>query len=238
MSSSSCINHRFLPRCLLLVACLGFAWAAPAQAQASARLSLFALDASAFPVITLGMDAWDASGNLVTGITADQVTLFEDDLPVPLTSLQEIQPGVQFAVALDAGKAFAFRSTSSVSRLDAVTTVLRQWSLEHEDAFSDDLTLVGNGGDIYTHLNAAGFGEALAAYQPDLQTLDSSLTTLSRALDLVSETGSQAGRKRVVLFISSPTQADSIPALLNLTQRALDQQVRVHAWIVASSDLF
>ena len=238
MSSTFCKNRRFMPRCLLLAACLGFAWAGPAQAQSSPRLSLFALDASSFPGITLGMDVWDASGNLVTGITADQVTLYEDDLPVPLTSLVEVQPGVQFAVALDAGAGFAFRGPSTVSRLEIITGVLRQWSLEHEDAFFDDLTLVGNGGDIYSHLNADGFGEALAAYQPDLQTLDSSLTTLSRALDLVSETGSQVGMKRVVLFISSPTPADSIPALLNLTQRALDQQVRVHAWIVASSDIF
>ena len=223
---------------LLLVASLGLVPCLPVHSQSSARASLFALDTSSFPELSLGMDVFDASGSLVTGITADQVTLFENDLPVPISLMEELQPGVQFAVALDAGGAFAFRNQLAINRLDTLRDVLHQWSLAHDDSFNDDLTLVANGGDISAHLSARGFADALSAYQPDLRTLASSLTTLSRALDMVAGTGSQVGMKRVVLFITSPTEAASIPALQNLTQRAVDQQVRVHVWLVASSDYF
>ena len=234
------MKSHFTPRCLLLllVACQLLTPGLAVKSQSSAFVSLFSLDVSSFPMISLGMDILDASGNLVTGITADQVTLFENDLPVPLSSLQETQPGVQFAVALDAGGAFTFRNQYAVSRLDLIKEVLKNWALTHDDLFLDDLTLVGNGGDISTHLTATGFSDALSLYKPELQTLVSNLTTLSRALDLVAEPGTQTGMKRVVLFITSPTEAASIPALQNLTQRAVSLGVRVHVWIISSSDYF
>lgn len=229
---------RFLPASLALLVLVGLAAGLPAHAQTTARVTLYNLDTSSFPEISIGMDVFDASGALVTGLAPDQVTLFEDNLPIPLSSLREPQPGVQFALALDAGKVFAFRDIYAVSRLDVLSDVLRNWTDEHSDSFEDDLTLVTNGGIISSHLTALGFRDALSAYQPDLQTLDSSLTTLSRALDMVAEPGSHKGMKRVVLYITSPPDAASIPALQNLTQRALSLEARVHVWIVASSDFF
>ena len=49
----------------------------------------------------------------------------------------------------------------------------------------------------------AAFMDALVAYQPNLQSLVSSPQTLSLALDAVSEPTSLAGRKPVVLYITS-----------------------------------
>jgi hypothetical protein len=55
---------------------------------------------------------------------------------------------------------------------------------------------------------------------------------------VVSEPPPEAGMKRVVLYITSVPEAEAIPALENLTGRAVDLHVRVHVWIVASKDFF
>ncbi|HEX7540641.1 MAG TPA: FHA domain-containing protein, partial [Anaerolineales bacterium] len=101
------------------------------------------------------------------------------------------------------------------------------------------LSLLPTGGTPATHLaTTAAFSDALTAYQPNLQSPVSSPETLSRALDVVSEPTSQTGRKPVVLYITSLPTAGDIPALQNLTQRAVAGHIRVHVWMVASQDSF
>ena len=211
----------------------------PARAQSAARLDLYALQTASFPAMTAGLDVFDASGNFVTGLTPDAVTLFENNQPRPLTSLEELQPGTDFALALDPGPYFAYRDASAVTRYDKVVQVVREWAAAHPDSLGDDLSLLPTGRTPVSHLaTTAAFSDALAAFQPNMYNLVSSPATLSDALDAVSESTSQTGRKPVVLYITSVPAADAIPALQNLTQRAVAQQIRVHVWIVASQDFF
>ena len=209
------------------------------QAQTSSRVSLYDLQTGSFPTITAGLDIFDSTGNFVTGLTSDSITLLEDNQPRSLTSIEELQPGVQFALALDPGPYFAYRDANAVSRYDKIIQVITAWSATHPDSLGDDLSLVPTDGTVSTHLGTtAAFSEALGAYHPNLQSITSSPETLSRALDVVSETPPQAGMKPVVLYITSVPTADAIPALDNLTQRAVDQNIRVNVWIVASTDFF
>ncbi len=210
----------------------------PARAQTTVRVSLFALDASTYPSISAALDVFDSAGNFVAGLTPAEVTLLEDGQPLTPERLDLLHPGVQFAVALDPGRAFAFRSQGASSRLDNVKSALTAWAAAHNDSLGDVISLVPTGGGIATADNAAAFAEALAAYQPNLLTITPTLDTLSRALDAVSGSGPQVGMKRVVLYIASPPQAASIPALQNLTQRAVDLNIRVHVWIVDSAAFF
>jgi hypothetical protein len=223
---------------LFLLSLIVLAGVLPARAQSAARLELFALDASAFPTISASMDVFDPGGAFITGLQPGQVTLLEDDLPIAPTSLQELQPGVQFAIALDPGAAFAFQDAHAISRFDLVMNVLIHWAEAHADAFNDELSLVPTDAVISSNLSAASFASALAAYQPDLQTIRPTLDSLSHAIDLVSDAGSQIGMKRVLLYITSPLESASIPALQSLTQRAIAMDVRVHVWVVSSPDFF
>ena len=216
-----------------------FVGLAPVRAQGSARLGLFALDTSSFPVVSAGLDVFDASGNFVTGLTADMLTLLEDNQPRPVSSLEELQPGTEFALALDPGPFFAYRDAYAVTRFDKVMKAVKEWAVGHPDSLGDDMSLVPTGGKEAAHLvTTAAFLDALNAYQPNLQNLISSVETLSRALDVVSEPTSLPGRKSVVLYITSVPTADALPALQNLTQRAVANHIRVHVWIVASKDFF
>jgi hypothetical protein len=218
-----------------------FAGLIPAQAQTktSSRASLYDLNTATFPAVTAGLDIFDSAGNFVTGLSPDSITMLEDNQPRPLASLEELQPGADFAVALDPGPYFAYRDANAITRYEKVIQVLKAWSAAHPDSLGDDLSFIPTGGTISTHLaTTAAFSEALAAYQPNLQSITSSPETLSRSLDVVSETPSQSGMKPVVLYITSVPTADAIPGLDNLTQRAVDQNIRVNVWIVASTAFF
>jgi hypothetical protein len=210
-----------------------------AQAQSMALVSLYSLQTAAFPTITAGLDVFDSAGSVVAGMKPEAINLLEDKQPRPLGSLEEVQTGVEFALALDPGPAFAFRDTNAVSRYDKIIQVLKDWIANHSDTLGDDLSLVPTYGILSTHLaKTAAFSDALAAYQPNLLSISPSLNTLARALDAVSEPAPQAGMKHSVLFVTSPTPVDAIPTLQNLAERATAQHVRVDVWIVVSTDSF
>jgi hypothetical protein len=226
---------------VLLSVYLVFAGLTPARAQSqnAAHLSLYALQTGAFPAISAGLDVFDSAGNVVTGLKPDAITLLEDNKPRSLNSLQEVKVGVEFALALDPGPTFAYRDTNAVTRYDKIVQILKSWVASHSDSLGDDLSLVPTYGTLSAHMaTTAAFSDALAAYLPNLQSISPSLDTLSKALDTVSESTSTAGMKRTVLFVTSPTAAEALPTLQNLTGRAVGEQVRVNVWIVASTDFF
>ncbi len=216
-----------------------FAGGISARAQGAPRASLFALQTSSFPSITATMDVFNAAGSFVTGLAPEAVTLLEDNQPRPLSGLEELQPGTEFAMAFDPGPFFAYRDSNAVTRLDKVLQVVKDWAVAHPDALGDDLSLILGGGTSVLHLaSTATFSETLGTYKPDLQKIVSSPGILSSALDAVSATSSQPGKKPVVLYITSvPAEAD-IPVLQNLGQRAVAGFIRVNVWIVASKDFF
>jgi len=208
-----------------------------ASAQGGVRIDLNNLETTSFPVMTAGLDVFDASGNFVTGLSPETITLLEDNQPRPVT-IEEFQPGVDFALALDPGAYFAYRDARGLTRFDKVVQVVRDWAAAHADSLGDDLSLVPIGGVPLMHSDSsAAFLSTLDAYQPTLQTILSSPQTLSLAMDAVSEPRSGSGMKPVVLYITSIPTAGNIPVLQNLTQRAVDQMIRVHVWIVTSPDL-
>jgi len=228
---------------VLVCVYLVFAGSTPARAQTqnqnTARLSLYALQTANFPAVSAGLDVFDSAGNIVTGLKPNSVTLLEDNKPRPLTSLQEVKVGVEFALALDPGPTFAYRDANAVTRYDKIVQILKSWVASHSDSLGDDLSLVPTYGTLSAHMDkTAAFLDALAAYLPNLNSITPSLNTLSSALDTVSESTSTVGMKKTVLYVTSPTAVDSIPTLQNLTGRAVGLQVRVNVWIVASTDFF
>ena len=210
-----------------------------AQSQSTSRLSLYALQTGSFPSITAGLDVFDSTGSVVTGLKPDAITLLEDNQPRPINQLQEVLSGVEFALALDPGPAFAFQDASAVNRYSKIVQILKDWVATHSDTLGDDLSLIPTYGNLSAHLaTTAEFSAALDAYQPNLPFITPTLNTLARALDTVSESTSQPGMKRTVLFVTSPTSVEEIPTLQSLTERAVGQQVRVYVWIVSSTDFF
>ena len=217
--------------CLSLYLLLG--GSLPARAQAAARVDLYDLTTTDFPSLSAGLDVYDASGGLVTGLTAASVSVQEDGQARPVDKLEDLQPGVEFALAFNPGAYFASRDSSGASRYDKVYKVLQNWTATHADSLGDDLSFIPTAASPSVHLTStSAFAGALKAYSPALMVIKPSLDTLSHALDTVSEQPPQPGMKRTVLYISSPPSPNEISALQSLTQRAVSQRVHVNVWIV------
>lgn len=232
----------------LLLFLLFSLWGAvpPARAQTevppagqAAQAVLYALDSSAFPSMTALLDVYDANGGFVSGLKPDAVTLREDSSARPLATLEELHPGTQFVLAFNLGPALAMRDINGISRMDKILRSLQDWAAIRPAGAADDMSLVANGGTTASHLQGSqALLDALTAFKPDLRNLNPTLDTLSNALDVSSEPAAQPGMKRAVLFISSLPDDPAIPTLQNLTDRAVQLQIHVSVWIVASSAFF
>ncbi|MEZ0397335.1 MAG: FHA domain-containing protein [Anaerolineales bacterium] len=224
----------FLLLALLLAGMAG----APAGAQTGLRVELESLSAGSFPTISADFRLYDAAGNAVAGLEAEAVRALEDGVPRPLEALVELQPGVQFVVALNPGPGTAARDQRGVSRQQLVLEALTAWAATLPADNPDDLSFLTTDGVDAVHLGGDAFRQALSAYTADPRSLTPSLTVLSRALDVAAEPTPRPAMKRVVLFISSIPEAAEIPVLQNLTARARDLGIYVNVWIVASRDYF
>ncbi|MBU2609756.1 MAG: FHA domain-containing protein [Chloroflexi bacterium] len=215
------------------------AWLLPASAQRQAQVDLYTLQTDSFPVMTAALDVFDAAGGFASGLTTENITVLEDDQPRPLDSLHELQPGVQFVLAINPGPIFAIRDSNAVSRYDKIAAPLRDWAAARPAESADDLSLVTTDGLVSLHMKSASdFLNALAAYQPDSRAITPSLNTLSRALDIAAETTAQSGMKRAVLFITPLPEREAIPTLQSLAARAAQLKIRVYVWMVAPKDYF
>jgi hypothetical protein len=99
-----------------------------ARAQAQAAVVLYPADAATFPAISSFMDVFDVSGRFVSGILPEQVTVFEDDQPLPLTSLTEMVVPLQLAVAINPGPALGVRDNQGKQRFEGIVEALSAWA--------------------------------------------------------------------------------------------------------------
>lgn len=220
----------------LLVAAL-LACAAPVAAQdAQGTVQIAALESRNFPAMTLFFEAYDAQRQFRSGLTKDQVNILEDGRAVPLDALEQIEPGVQVILAYNLNPTFANRY-AGISRFDAVQTALLDWVSAHPPIESDDLSLASNTGLQTIRLHGAeAWLQALQDYRPDLSRQQSSLVSLSQALDLATDPNPSALMKRFLLYITPLPLAGSLDALTNLTVRASQLGVTVHVWLVAPAN--
>jgi len=211
----------------------------PASAQANAQLDLYHLDASSFPTMTASLDVYDEQGRFVSGLFAENFTVWENNNPLPVTTLEERQPGVQLVVAVNAGPSFASRNEQGISRYDRISQFLQDWGNNLSYETGDDLSLVVNGGNGIQHVQAPQqWLAAFTTYQPDSRNLAPSLQTLSTAIDIVSTAAPQPGMKRAVLFITPMVTEGDVSVLQNLAARAAELNIHVFTWVIGLSNEF
>jgi hypothetical protein len=211
----------------------------PARAQAGARLDLYHLETAAFPTMTAALDVYDEQGRFVSGLFAENFTVWEDNNPLPVTALEEHLPGVQLVVAVNAGPSFASRNEQGISRYDRISQFLQGWGNSLSFETGDDLSLVVNEGNGVLHVQAPQqWLAAFSTYQPDARNLSPNLQTLSTALDVAATPAPQPGMKRAVLFITPMVTAEDVAILQNLAARAVELKIRVFTWVVASPEEF
>jgi len=213
--------------------------AIPALAQNSTRATLSPPNTEHFPRLSAYLDVRNAQGVFLHGLRAGDVQISENGRRVPVATLSELRPGVQFVLAINPGQPFAIRNVQGTSRYELLATALSNWALRRRGATVDDLSLIITAGPVKTHFaNSDELSSMLGNYEFDARAANASLDTLFQAVDIAADPTPRVGMERAVLFVTAPLDGDVTFPLQNLIARARQQQVRVYVWMVSSAELF
>lgn len=200
----------------------------------ASRIELSGLDISHFPQVSAYLDVHGPEGNFLADLTPGDLTVLEDDAPVPATELIVQKPGVRVMVAINAGPGLAIRNVQGVTRFDQVTWALQAWAERIQAGQTDEYALfVNQAGPLPFTSDPHEWLTALNAYKPDLRSVQPSLASLTQALDLSSETLPRFGMEKTILFITPVIEGDSLSAAGDLADRARQAGVHINVWMVA-----
>ncbi len=204
-------------------------------AQGGTEVILFPPETDAFPQVVGYAAIYGVDGRPVHGLSANQVTLLEDDQPVALTAWEETHPGVQVVFAVNPGPPLGVRDVLGVTRYEYVYLQWQSWIQGEHDGTPYDLSLTTGEGVYLRHsADFATLSEALAAYKPDFRQLEPSLAPLETALQLTADPTPRPAMSRVVLFLTPPLPESLLNALPRYAQKAQEQHTRLFVWLVAA----
>jgi hypothetical protein len=229
-------------RALLLSLTLLFLFligASGASAESTFAAVLTVPDVSDFPHMTAFLDVHDPAGAFVHGLTASDVTIQENNLPLPVTELEEQKPGVQFVLAITPGESFTIRDSSGISRYDYLLQGVMAGSWMDQPSGVDDLSLITKNGPQLLHSSdPAVLKSTLESYTPDDQDVSPNLEILASALQIASDPTDRSGMERAILFITPPQPSEVSLGLQSIIASAKQQDIRIYVWTVASQDVF
>lgn len=204
-------------------------------AQNAQRATLTPPKGENYPQMSVFLDAYNAAGGFLFGLTPENITLLENENPRPIQEFEELSPGVQVVVAINIAPSFAIRDELGNSRFDYLSQALLQWGENLPPENGDDLSLITNDEIEITHLNTpATWTSTLENYNPQPRETNSDLNVLAHAIEIAADTPPQQNMKQVVLLLTPSPTPEEIVALQNLTAYAQEQNVHLFAWMVTS----
>lgn len=210
-----------------------------AGAQEETRAFVSAPKTDAFPEISAFLEVRDEQGRFVSGLTAGEMTVIENGERIPVDSLRELQPGVQFVVAINPGRPFSIRDSQAVTRYEYIVEALDSWASALGANHKYDLSLLMNAAPDAVHLTDAGeWLDALYAAPSDHRNAIPNLSILSQAISVAADTTPRQGMGRAVLFITPNPDQATAAALGSLTAQAQQAGVHIFVWMVAAESYF
>ncbi len=235
-------NYKFTSRLLaaFLLFCLVLLSSSHSvQAQAGKVVSISAPVLDQYPEVTCYFSVINRDGTLESGLTADQVSLFEDGIEQELTAFQELNPGIQLVTAFNISNPFSIQDINGISRFSFIKDALIGWADLPVETGEDKVSLISNDGLEHSHLRQkAQFKSILEEYDPQLRESESNYNVLAQAISLASDPVDQPGMKRVVLLFTGQPTSNEIPALDSLTSQAIDSQVQIYTVLISSPAFF
>jgi hypothetical protein len=205
-----------------------------ASAQADLSLRLGPPQTKSFPRIEAYLDVRDSKGDFVHNLHATSLNMLEDEVSIPVATVEEIHPGAQIVVAFNPGSNFAVRNSQGKSRYELLMNALQGWANNRQGQTQDDWSFTTTGGANISHLSdPAEWITRVVSTTVNLNTAAPSLDVLSSAIDLASDPSPRPGMGRAVLFITPPLTGDQTATLENLASRAKQQGIYVYVWMVA-----
>jgi hypothetical protein len=207
------------------------------KAQEAPTGNLYNLKTAAFPTIKLSVDAYDASGNFITGLDKTDFTILEDGQKHSPDEVVVFDPGVEFVVVINPARSFTILDNQGISRYDKIAKALSSWAGTLPAISNDAYSLVTAGGPSAFHTrDPKSWVTSLNAYQPKAKDLSSSFDILTQAIDIASGSMLEPGARRAILFITPLAETADVSTLQSLALRATQLNVHVFVWVVASAD--
>ena len=165
---------------------------------------LAALDIQQFPRVQTYLEVYDPSAYFVEGLSTSEVKIIENDHNLPTTELTELNPGVQFVLAVTFGESMGIRDGLGRTRYDYLLENLNNWVWDTHPQNPDDLSLlIDNGPEVIHQTDSQKIMQSLLDFKPDPRQAVPNLQILSRALEVALDPNKQPGMQPAILFITS-----------------------------------
>lgn len=205
---------------------------APSSAQDNASLTVSNPDLSAFPTIDCSFWAFDEEGSFIKTLELGNVKVQENKRVIVPDSLELMEPGTHFVVAVNEGPTLANRY-AGVQRFENIKKQVLAWAEDQPSQPVDDFSLVGNEGAIVTRLDtSSAWIQALNDYQPDLKAATIGLSSLTTALEIASESSADDSKTRAVLYITPLPDDTQLQGMQDAARRAAELNVHLFIWLV------
>ncbi len=217
------------------------------SAQSSARVELYPPDTSQFPDLVVPAVVHDPAGNLVSGLSAADITVLENGSRLPAEIVEEERRGVTFAVVINDGAALGARDHDGRTRYELISETLQIWAMQGARSEEDEYGLFtpGQGGasgsEPSSHLLLSAWLEAFNAYRPTLTSIPLTLDTINAAIDaLPAPAASTAGLapERVILWITPLPEGVVLDELPSLAQRLKEAGIHLFIWSASPPSAF
>jgi hypothetical protein len=214
-----------------ITVCAMFFLVSVVHAQTKNQLIVGKPDTSKYPKISAYFSAFNPAGNFVKNIQPEELRINENKKIVIADSLEMLEPGVRFIVAINEGPTLANRY-AGVSRVDKVKTALTAWAQAQPVTSMDDFSLVGNAGPQVANLEGPDeWVKAIQAYQPEMRKAQPGLASLSTAIDIATAANGSTRKTHAVLYFTPLPTADQIVGLKDIVSRAVQANVRLFIWL-------
>lgn len=210
----------------------------PVRAQESGRVRLYPPDTSQFPTFTLYLDARDASGGVLHDLQPSDVSLTEDGQFVPVGEMREVHPGMDIAVAVNAGPSMGVRNAQGEARFDVIAAGLDNWASQGGGEATDTYGLFTNGGKPVSGVAIADWQAAFSAYKADFRNAKPSLESLDAALATFEALPEKPGRNRALLWITTVPEGSLVTDLGGVSERLQKARLRLFIWSVSPTGAF
>ena len=208
----------------------------PAFAQTNIKLLVQPPETKAFPNLTLQFKLLNTSGLPETGLQIENMSVFEDDKPVPVLSLQEEKKGVHFSLVLNGGYDLDRRDAEGDSLFEHLSTVLVTWASSRTFYAEDAWSFVTPEGAVIKNTHApTAWISAFDTYQPNFRAMEPNLHSLETALHMAQDRTVAFGVDKALLYITLPPPADQIDGIYALAANARTNGIHVNVWMVGDA---
>lgn len=220
---------------LVLIFILG-GWVITAEAQTAATLAVSSPQTLYFPEISVEFKLTDSAGHPIRNLDPSQLTVVEDGVELPVSSVAEIYRGIHFVLAVNGDREMDLRDAGGISRYQRISDSLQGWASGWRFKGDDSWSLMTNSGlEVEDAADAVSWMTGLDAYQPNFRQLEPELTSLQEAIQMLQRDEVSFGVDKAILYLTPPPKPDQIAGVNALAGQARQAGIQVNVWMVGEA---